>query len=264
MLEPDPGSNHTLVDSAFRAKGYCWIISQVESKTHAALDVHKSYMGDDLQHEVKLFHGGDVVDAVRNRNVMTVLDTYAKCLWDALTMSATTSMWRVQCLEVVDAATCYTQVMVVDGISPGHPLVLNVLLKFVRESVDRHVIVLRNIAEDAKFPLPRQSIAFSVSGWIVLDRALVASGRRLGFEQNPKPATHARSLFRCRATKDSTELSIPLSPHSEGPTQPHPDDDEDTAAIMSEWLMNAIVQIFHAIESSAIQQLSTIDIKPKR
>ncbi|RHY47083.1 hypothetical protein DYB30_007325 [Aphanomyces astaci] len=170
MLEPDPGSNHTLVDSAFRAKGYRWIISQVESKTHAALDVHKSYMGDDLQHEVKLFHGGDVVDAVRNRNVMTVLDIYAKCLWDTLTMSATTSMWRVQVRDIYNRKTSPYMggvmgdgflLMVVDGISPGHPLVLNVLLKFVRESVDRHVIVLRNIAEDAKFPLPRQSIAFS-------------------------------------------------------------------------------------------------------
>ncbi|RHY30200.1 hypothetical protein DYB32_004547 [Aphanomyces invadans] len=166
MLEPDAGSSHTLVDSAFRDKGYQWIINQVERKTTAALDVHKKYLDDDVQHDVKLFHGGDVVDAARNRIVLTNLDVFADCLWDTLTESAATPMWRIQFpqrLEEVDAATCYTQVSVVDGISPGHPLVMNVLLRLVRVSVDRQVIVLRSIAEDAKFPLPHQSIAFSVS-----------------------------------------------------------------------------------------------------
>ncbi|ETV99458.1 hypothetical protein H310_08141 [Aphanomyces invadans] len=215
MLEPDAGSNHTLVDSAFRDKGYQWIINQVERKTTAALDVHKKYLDDDVQHDVKLFHGGDVVDAARNRIVLTNLDVFANCLWDTLTESAATPMWRIQRLEEVDAATCYTQVSVVDGISPGHPLVMNVLLRLVRVSVDRQVIVLRSIAEDAKFPLPHQSIAFSVSGWIVLDRTLTPTKRRLG---------------------DRAETQAP----DKGFAPMHDDDPDQAAAILGDWLMDAI------------------------
>ncbi|KAF0689843.1 Aste57867_18755 [Aphanomyces stellatus] len=249
MLEPDPGTSHTLADGAFRDKGVHWIIDQVARKTTAALDVHAAYVGDDTQGDLKLFDGGDVVDAVRCRVAPVPFDVFTQSMWETLTVSVSTTAWHMQALEMVDDVTRYTQVTFPNVIEPGTPLVLNVLLKKT-VSPDRVVVALRNIAEDNLFPLPKQTITFSVSGWVVMDREVLNSRRSFVRERETRHATRVRSLFRCRAVKDKV---VADADDDDGPKDDAPWD--AARAAMSEWIMDAAIHMFHVIEADNIARI---------
>ncbi|KAH9094433.1 hypothetical protein Ae201684P_017040 [Aphanomyces euteiches] len=165
MLEPDPGSMHALVDSAFRVKAYKWILDQVGRKAQAALEVHQGYIDEDeTEGELKLFAGGCVVDAARHRIVPMGLDAVGSAMWATLTSSIDTDQWH--CLEKVSESMCYAQVDVVNGIGDDESLVLNILVQKVT-TPDRFVIVMRTVAEDHVYPLPKQSITFIVGSFSI-------------------------------------------------------------------------------------------------
>ncbi|KAG9411837.1 hypothetical protein AC1031_017464 [Aphanomyces cochlioides] len=245
MLEPDAGSTHALVDSAFRVKAYKWILDQVARKAQAALEVHESYIDDDeTEGELKLFAGGCVVDAARHRIVPMALDAVGSAMWATFTSSIDTDQWHVKCLEKVSESMCYAQVDVVKGIGDDESLVLNVLVQKVI-TPDRFVIVMRTVAEDHVYPLPKQSITFSVSGWIILDRKTATPQMHFGVDRTLRQTTRVRSLFRCRATRESHTHSVATTVTTE---------DIDTYAedktLLSEWTMDTIITFFHLIDAT--------------
>ncbi|KAF0688322.1 Aste57867_20034 [Aphanomyces stellatus] len=190
-LDPDMPSHltglhfhsHSLVGhGAFRARGYKWIVADLQPKLVKAIEYVDWYLHFEVPSELpRLFVGTNFVDIVRDCVRPTPLDRLADRTWTNLTR---TPMVTASPLTIRSTATrttkeldrmgddvSYVQLRLAFERRPHAPVVVNLLYKrtLPTRTCRRVEVMFRSIAEDDRFPLPKQPTRLRVHGWIALE-----------------------------------------------------------------------------------------------
>ncbi|KDO23321.1 hypothetical protein SPRG_11635 [Saprolegnia parasitica CBS 223.65] len=236
LLENEPFVMNTLIGCDHtRAQGYRWISGQMHRQLDVALSYLHSYIGHTIEEKTKIFLGDSSVDLVRHRMWPCPFAVVAQSGWESFTRMSTGNLPRkTSSLEVIDVNTCYTRILIEDGIGPNQPLTLNMLQRrFVEDS--RVVITFRTIAEDSTFPLnnPIEHGDLSIAGWLSFERVTDSSAR-------------CRVFVKFRSTVENDEEVVDLTAIPSATAT-----NRKTRA--NQWIMSIIAKMYDAVDTATLR-----------
>ncbi|OQS05213.1 hypothetical protein THRCLA_02622 [Thraustotheca clavata] len=236
LLENEPFVMNTLIGCEFtRNLGYRWISSHMHRQLDLALTRMHSYIGHTIEEKTKIFLGDSSVDLVRHRMWPCPFDVVAQSGWESFTrMSTGNTPRKTSSLDIIDTNTCYTRILLEDGIAPGIPLVLNMLQRrFIEDT--RIIITFRTIAEDSTFPVtnPLDFGDLSIAGWLSFERVTQTSARCRVFVKFRTNLENEEDII------DMTE--IPSATNTSKKTR------------ANQWIMSIIHKMYDAVDTATLR-----------
>ncbi|KAF0688324.1 Aste57867_20036 [Aphanomyces stellatus] len=176
--------SHSFVgQGAFRTKSYGWVVSSLDAKLDKALECIEWYVGCDAKSpHPRLFVGAEFVDVVRDCHRASPLEAVSRAEWTILTQMPPCAVRKTKELDRLGDDVAYIQVRIEGGHRRNVPLVVNVLYKRT-VAADHVVLMFRAIAEDDRFPVPKQPTRVKMNGWMLM-------------EPSDDGATHERAFVR--------------------------------------------------------------------
>ncbi|OQR82641.1 hypothetical protein ACHHYP_15717 [Achlya hypogyna] len=236
LLENEPFVMNTLIGCDYtRNQGYRWISGHMHRQLDVALSHLHSYIGHQIEEKTKVFLGESSVDLVRHRMWACPFEVVAQSGWESFTRMSTGNLPRkTSSLEVIDADTCYTRILIEDGVEPSIPLTLNMLQRrFIEDT--RVVITFRTIAEDSTFPVanPLARGELSIAGWLSFERVTDKSARCRVFVKFRSTLENDEEVVKLNAIPSATDVA------------------RKTRA--NQWIMSIIAKMYDAVDTATLR-----------